>query len=134
MVKDNVKEKVMTEIGKPKTMYLHATLGKKPRIVTLVHTLGKTEEGNFYAHVGYSICNREFDQFSKKIGRTIAQGRMENLRTTLVFNYPEGADTWLKRRNYMVSALASGVYGPRRLSSAVKRFILQEVALNGDLV
>lgn len=127
--------KVMTEmIGKAKIMYLRVLLGDKPRIVTLAHTLGKTEEGTFYAHLGYAICNCQFDQFNKKIGRKIAQGRMDNLRTTLVLTYPVDATTWLKRRNFMITALAADTDWPRRLSSVVKKYILQENVLNGDVI
>lgn len=115
----------MSDLGTAKTMYLHVA-GKKPRVVTLMHTLGKSESGQFYAHIGYAICNREFDNFNKKIGRKIAAGRLENMRTYLTVMYPVEATSWPKRMTFLLNMLATDTRVPRRLAAAVERYNSKE--------
>lgn len=111
-------------IGQPKTMYLHVR-GKRPRVVTLVHTLGKDERGQLFGHIGYSICNLDFDLFNKKIGRKIAEGRMFCARTMLVVNYPADATTWSARMSFLLETLA-GAENPKRLAKPVAMFLSQQ--------
>jgi len=114
----------MSDNGNAKTIYLHIP-GTKPRVVTLVHTLEKTDTGKSYARVGYAICNQEVDQFNKKIGRKISTGRLESVRTAFMITYPEDANNWHKRMNYMLNALVIDEQAPKRLSSAVEKYILK---------
>jgi len=96
----------MTKETSPKTIYLRNPEGARPRITTLVYTLGTSPDGRDYAHVGYSICNLTHDSFSRKIGRKIALGRMCNVRTLIFIDYPDIALTWRLRLACLLTRLS----------------------------
>lgn len=120
---------IKLSLGKPKTMYLHVT-GPKPRVVTVVHSLGKTEDGNLFGQIGYAVCNREFDSFNKKVGRKIAEGRMNCARTALVIQYPKEATTWNERMAFLLQELKSSLASPKRLSKPVAQYLAQQSRSN----
>lgn len=111
-----------------KVMYLRVT-GERPRVVTVAHTLNKDENGKWFAQVGWAICNAEHDDFHRKIGRTIALGRMENTKTMLIVNYPEDATLWAQRMVYLLSALCDLTYGETRVPNRLARAVTDYLAL-----
>lgn len=119
-----------------KIMYLRLgvlSAGREP-VLTLAHTLEKDENGNFYARVGYALYKYDSyadDHFSRKIGRAIALGRMENTKTFLTVLYPAGASTWSQRMIVLLATLQKhtktfgAVEVPSRLSKAVDKYLSQ---------
>lgn len=113
-----------------KTQYLHIR-GRHPRVVTLVHTLESAEDGSKYARVGYAICNCEHDQFVKKLGRTIALGRLQNAKTMLMVNYKPD-QTWKQRMETLLGELSCLRHGPEedlstqpsRLARTVSQYVV----------
>jgi hypothetical protein len=81
-----------------KTMYIKTA----KRVATLVYTLEKDSEGQ-YAKVGYSVCQLKEDQFTRKIGRAVALGRLEH--EPLVVRYPEYANNFSARRHELLMEL-----------------------------
>jgi len=117
-----------------KVMYLRLaplSAGREP-VLTLAHSLEKTEEGKFYARVGYALYHYDVyhdDHFSRKIGRSIAIGRLENTKSFLTVEYPATATTWSQRMSVLLTVLRKHtkkfgeVEVPSRLSKAVTQYL-----------
>ena len=72
----------MTEVLEPQYMYVRHP--SSPRVVALCYKVLVNERFEGYsAYVGMAM-NRPNDQFSKKIGRTIATGRMESVNSMIL--------------------------------------------------
>ena len=67
----------MTEVLEPQFTYARDPYSK--RVITLCYQVNKNLD-EFIAIVGIAM-NRPIEQFSKKIGRRISQGRMENVNS-----------------------------------------------------
>lgn len=123
-----------------KVMYLRLAplAAGRESVLTLAHSLEKTEDGAFYARVGYALYHYDSfhdDHFSRKIGRSIAIGRMENTKTFLTVDYPATATTWGQRMTVLLTALRkhTKTFGTTQVPSRLGKAVTQYLAIAEEL-